>query len=955
MTVKEFVKNLHQTIKDNKDAFRAIYAEGELDEEGDLEIKQDIVTIPPINLKSEPRREDSIFNGLSESKLNKLKKEISLQLARILEKKLLSFFNQSLEQQQSIQESYFYKPDPELNLFITKLKTTHEKIVALMVLDPVYVGLLSKSHQRARANCLSYLIYPDFKEQWIGETRSGSGSEDDGSLSRSSPDSGAEDEDKDSEDDEEEEKSHGSRRSSQEQDNNGEKSDEKSDGSEKDESREEREDDDEETGGQKPHEKKKKQQAEDSRRLSQKEEKESALSKTEISIEPATIQVNENFGGLLEKPGKNPGRSGNNDNRLDFLLMSDWNGDTTQKLQISISDRPSLLLMQSMYHADRLPDMRRSLHTASQNFIETFIADFLISKSDVQPYGIADEKDFDELKGMWRFNFPYCSSLLFSLSANPINEIRIFDHILTFATCDTTNPKILNVFNEHFGTALSPQESQKNLNRFMREISEFLKRYKAMTPNGKNCIDLTNFDTLVASVEKIHGIAPFKKRLAQVHSDISRCPQNFLDGFLSKALSNGSLTNETVNYVVDVLRIKDIGEILNPYNADIALASDAVEKGIALLANADPNSVSYLKLTAGISDCLENEDIFLKFLDVIRSNNTLDTIEKIASEAAQFVSLLKAALNNPTDTSNALTHGTNLSRNRQVLKFRYTVHFFAQQCRNLMEQLKNPKFTPTQKDYQLCTHLVREMSVILEIKAVKLLFLHLAQSFELLESVRKESPQIESRLKDLECLFDIILEVYSIFKAHVELQDKCQDIKFILDRNQESKAKPKVKFERVATKSDEDFNEGVDTKIPGFDRSFSQMKESGRVKIDELFLRLSQKAKQTIQMIKTPKALLNRPIEEEDYDSYDETRDILDLSDVRDLSIYKEYPWLLSFEAKRNLLNSDILVERLATGNENGDDSRNYDDEEFSKLIILKLFLLNYINRNEGQKDTYCS
>ena len=93
---------------------------------------------------------EEYFVADHQHKLPKMRTDIKKELARIIEKKTLSQFTETLQTTAKLQALHIYKPDVELNLYINTLKTNVEKVLALKMIGDQYVGMLSKSNQDLR-------------------------------------------------------------------------------------------------------------------------------------------------------------------------------------------------------------------------------------------------------------------------------------------------------------------------------------------------------------------------------------------------------------------------------------------------------------------------------------------------------------------------------------------------------------------------------------------------------------------------------------------------------------------------------------------------------------------------------------------------------------------------------------------------------------------------------------
>ena len=891
-----------------KDSSDSSYTDSDSGSNGDAKNDDSFEIIP----KSKKAGNVELFRGLERSKFKKTLKTIQQNLSRIIEKKLLTGFIENLSEFGRVQSPSFNKPDPELNAYINSLKNS-EKRIALLALAPEYVGMLSKTLQQVLKRIQTYMKLKKNKRFWEGDS---SGSEDEGS------EEGSESErNRSHSSDEESASDSGSSRGNS---GSGEESDEKGSGSANEK------EDKSEKGSSKDEEEKGSNEGD--------EEEDDTIGRTTIRA------TSENFEGFR----KNSKFPGNRYEDLEQFLSEFTKKDVEYEIKKLGDNFAEELAVVYIANRKNNETMRKALFVASADFIDHFLAN-LITNSNYASFRQfvleSDSSGADDQEINAKYPILKVLDVFMLLCCNPLNEIRLFDTILTLLSFDCENEAALAAFNEYFGVKLTPIQLQRNRSKFVEVILFIFLRLYAAIPTQTNGFETNNFDRLVVETEVIIGPSPLKKHLLPHCPLLETSPKNFLTEFAISVARSGvsaQIATKTANFALTIRNLRTIMSIQDEPEGVARKISDLIEILVVL----NPDQPENLGATTAIADLLEGEEAFFNFLDLVYKNSG-SLFKLIEMRLQKTVAALKGLTQESPSAWNQLENQIErLSQDPLFKSLRLTLRLIANQSQNFLDDLNQLKGRLKKSDYNLVLRLKDALSKFHVKQRFGNAYLLLVQTFELLETIKNSSPSIQNNLKALKAPLDIALDAYRIFKIQGKMTEKFEEQQYFLKNtaNLEATQSMKPDFARIATKSDEDYDDG-ELMIPGFERSFSSIKQSGAINIDELFLRLSQKAKNIIQAVVLEGLGLKKSKKKDYYSSSDEENNQapkFDVTKIKDMALLNKFPWMLKYEAKMDYLYSKLREDRKKEDAEYSGDSDQSNICKQSMVIFSKITFSSY-------------
>ena len=515
-------------------------------------------------------------------------------------------------------------------------------------------------------------------------------------------------------------------------------------------------------------------------------------------------------------------------------------------------------------HQGKAGVARRNLYHASNRFLEHWVISYILNPPKDQP---AKE----------------CFVALFTnLAANPLNEIRILDIILTLYSMDPSSQALLKEFNSYFNANLTKDEFKSKITIFSEDLMNILEEYIQNSVNKKNALELENFDEVVAATEKIVGVLPFKNKVKIYAS--ADATKNAWAGICKKILeleiTNSSILKKAIN-IIAKFELRD----LTPYDRTPQQTSASIQSAINCIIGLPKHSRMKKNLFNKIIFCLENKEVFSNFLNILQKEYAA-SIESANVMLSEWVSQLKRISQGELDKSELETLLKAIHEDKDIQKNQLFIQLIVKQSENIAGSLKQAgdKFSDEQRT--LCSSVKRVLGGLLDSKGFKNMYLYSIQIFELIEAIKRGSAEAIGNLSHLETLLDLIIDMYRVYRVHRILQEIGERMMGILGKQLgdiQIPAQSNDHIEEEEKMPSESTFGGVQTKgeIEG---SITSIRESGIAKYDEMLMRLSQKARTLLQGIKLS------PLPCSVY--------VLEIVVKREEERFTHFPWLLSFDKK---------------------------------------------------------
>lgn len=574
-----------------------------------------------------------LFTDKAADHISRLRAKLENKIEAIIEKKLLEVYVQIASQKNRLEEYAANEVNQELNQYLFNLKSDLEKSIALLSVNQQYVGMLSKTHQDMRKDCLLRLrCRSEDSERW-GKKYNAEQPDESDQIKVGYPD--------------------------------------------------------EEEDAAVPQEEKKEQEENNEIDLVGDETQFPGFTNKDVYLGLKSKKIDEKFYNYAEST----------------LVLDSKKRETYQNLTNFYIN-----------HHENATAMRKNLNFASNEYIERIIFALLVNSP------------------LDKFIFQQFVAIFTSLSANPLNEIRIIDMMTSLTSIDPEDEATLKAFNEYFGSQYAKAELSKKLNSFFDAIVMLFEEYLLLTVEGKNVIENNNFDTLVAATEAICGVTPFKLRIKIYASIVT--PKNVYSYIARKMIESKDVNKRLVEKAVKaILKVELVN--LNPYHKDPVEASQAVQAAIECLITMDKSSKLRVSLQNTIANCLENDQIFFNCLGLLYQNYRSD-IESANQELINFIASLKLTLSG-AESDGAKKVIENISKNRDLAKLQAVLELFAKQSENIVQSVKDVKDHFTQHQESLCSNLKTLTTNLLEDNGCKYMYSYSIQIFELLEAIKKLS------------------------------------------------------------------------------------------------------------------------------------------------------------------------------------------------------------------------
>ncbi len=506
--------------------------------------------------------------------------------------------------------------------------------------------------------------------------------------------------------------------------------------------------------------------------------------------------------------------------------------------------------------------MRNCLHTVSQKFLERLIANLVIQR---------DLHSLDDPA--------HLLSLFVSLAGNPLNELRILDIFLTFITFDTSNLQALKAFNKYFNTQMEASDLERHRESAMVLIGMILQKYYKSPFSKRNGLDIEYYGKLVDKVYNTLGVYPFKSKLPSQSIIIMNESDNYIENF-PKILLRAEHLSSKMNHFVQLCLNLTYKNFSCEYFSGNQHMWVKIFDLIKLMSCIDLKSSVAKRLKCSISDCFQNHQIFLNFIALIEQGR--DTIfQKITSKLSPLTQKLHSITKTlPISDVNLFEQLLEeiAENTRQV---QLIIKFVLDQLSELFEQMEYlEKKNLIRENIVLYSKVQNLVSGILESSSFKRMFYLLVNIIILFEKVRAVHPNIGIRMTDLlPHVFELILNVYRTFLIQKDLKEKVDQVEFKSRMSSIQMQKSLKSLNSVASANeDEPQRKKSSAKKPNISES-----ETGEdFKYEDLFMKLRRKAK-----------LLLQEVLSEDFE----------LSEIStNKNIFNQFPWLLKFPQKRDLL-----------------------------------------------------
>ena len=593
-----------------------------------------------------------------------------------------------------------------------------------------------------------------------------------------------------------------------------------------------------------------------------------------ISVCPVTVQSNaikKDAGGQKEVAELDHRRE---EDELIISKKSDFDGfpnvsPKTEKRYIYLDQRikgkSQRTITKYMWYfhenASNIDKMRSHLHVVPQEFLEKWICSLFIQNN----LHIYDDPAF-------------FFSIFFCIAGNPLNEIRILDIILKLISMDASNEKTLTAFNEVLGTNLNTQEYEKSRGSFLRWAGQIFEKYYKLTIAKRNGLEIEHYGDVAEKIYAVLGVQPFKSKLPNYLISTKTGRDNYLERYLRILSKSGHLGQEMDDFVRFCLDLTYIN-FASDYFAGNQQMWVKIFELIKLMACIDPRSSVAKKLLWSIGDCLQNEQIFLNFIALVQQQEEDPIFQKIISKLSPVLQKLHSLAKTLPAYDKQLFEQS-MPEIRDILSLRQAliiVKLLFDRMTKMSEEMQYLKEKNLIDDnIATYTKIQHIFSSILENNNLKRLFSLLANILTVSEKIRSADTKITSTLKDsLSDVLELTLSVYRGVRLQKDIDEKLDQIEF------NSSMAPLVQkpLNRVASKCEED--EPLREKSTGIGSNFGEIETDEEIKYEELFTKLSIKAKTLMQEI-IP----------ESYETETSSKG----------SFFAQFPWLLSFAKKRAAL-----------------------------------------------------
>lgn len=535
-----------------------------------------------------------------------------------------------------------------------------------------------------------------------------------------------------------------------------------------------------------------------------------------------------------------------------------------------------------VYNRRQADVARHNLYRASNRFLEHWIVGYIL-----------DPPQSESLQDYFVYHF-------IDLATNPLNEVRIFDIILTLYSIDSEDQASLKEFNTYFNTKLTVDEFKSTLATFSENLMKVLGKYLNSSVDKRNALELENFDEVVAATEKIVGVLPFKNKV-KIFTSV-KTPKNAWVEICRKILESG-ITEKSIIEKAGGIVCKFEAKNLTPYDRSPQQTVASIQNTIDSIIGLPQHSRVKKDLHKKILFCLENNEVFFHFLDFIQREYSLK-IESANAVLNEWVLQLKQVSKGELDKSEVKYILENINKDREIQKNQLFIQLIAKQSENIIGGFRQSgdKFSSEQRTF--CASVKAMLAGLLDNKGFKNMYLYSIQIFELIEEIKKSSDEEIEELSHLESLLDLIIDIYRVYRAHGALQEINERMAFMTfmvgllgkqlegiqiqtesgSQAEEGKANSGSKFGRFSAIDEDSKSNQEKSSFPGLDRSMTSIRESGVVKYDEMLMRLSQKARTLLQEIK----LSNLP----------SVYSALEIAVKREEERFIQFPWLLSIDKK---------------------------------------------------------
>lgn len=505
-----------------------------------------------------------------------------------------------------------------------------------------------------------------------------------------------------------------------------------------------------------------------------------------------------------------------------------------------------------------LDKMRGRLHLASQDFIEKLICNLFIQN---ELHTLEDPTNF--------------FSVFVFLAGNPLNELRMLDIFLTLVSFDTSNAQALDIFNEHFKTKLEAKDLEKSRESFLSFVGMILEKYHKLTFSKRSGLDTDHFGKITEKAYSELGVHPFKSKLPSQSLSTMTSTDNYLEGYLKILSKSGYLGPKMNSFVQFCLNLTYKNFALDYFAGNQQMWTKIFDL-VQLIACIDRRSGVAKKIQYSIADCLQNHQIFLNFVALMQ-HETDAIYQKITSKlfpvAQKLHSLTKTLPAYDNKIFDQLMR--EIADNTSLWQTQLLIQFLFGQLSNLSEEMRYLKEKNLINDnIVVYTKIQYLVSCVLEHSGLKRVFHLLANIITLYEKIRQSDPTTVTRVKNsLSHIFELTFNVYRTVRLQRDMNEKIDQFEF----KASSSLSMQKSFHRVASKSED---EPQRNKSTGIEPNLSEFETGEEIKYEDLFMKLSTKAKHLLQEI------LSEGIE-------------ADISSKN--SIYVQFPWLLSFAKKKDL------------------------------------------------------
>lgn len=502
-----------------------------------------------------------------------------------------------------------------------------------------------------------------------------------------------------------------------------------------------------------------------------------------------------------------------------------------------------------------LDNMRSRLHVASQKFLENLVCNLFINPelhSEIDPTN-------------------FLSTFVY-LAGNPLNELRILDILLTFAAFDSSNTKARDVFNEYFSTKLEAKDFEKSRESFLIFVGRILERYLKLTVTKRNGAEIDHFEELVEKAYSELGVQHFKSRLP-CQSDKRVGKDNYLESYLEVILRSGHLNQKMEGFARLYLNLT-YKKLSSDYFAGHQRMGGKILDLVKLMACIDLNSGVAQKLRGIIADCLQDNQIFINFLKLVQQEadplflqitSLISVVQKLHSLTKTLPVYDKKLFE---ESIKEINDNMSLRQNQLIVKLIFDQLF------NVLEEMRYLKEKNLIDENAVAFTKIQDLVAgVLDSNNLKKLFYLLTHMIILLEKMRQADPNIVLQAKhSLHHVFELTLNVCRTVRMQKDMSEEIDQIEFKASTSLLMQ-KP---FQRVTSRIEE---EPQRIRSAGLDQNFSDLERAEDIKYDELFMKLSTKAKQLLQVVIS-----------EEYEVGSKN------------SLYVQFPWLMSFERKRDEL-----------------------------------------------------